>query len=71
MRDCSASLFVIASGAKQSQTAYGIASSLTLLAMTVELLNNRRMLFLTQIYILPLNKASHKNEPVAKLFKIN
>ncbi len=33
-------LFVIASEAKQSQTAYGIASSLTLLAMTVELFNN-------------------------------
>ena len=30
---------VIASEAKQSQSVYGIASSLTLLAMTVELLN--------------------------------
>jgi len=33
-------MFVIASEAKQSQTVYGIASSLTLLAMTVELLND-------------------------------
>ena len=35
-------LFVIASGAKQSQPPYKIVSSLTLLAMTIELLNNLR-----------------------------
>ncbi len=43
MRLFSNPLFVIASEVKQSQTESVIASSLTLLAMTIELLNDLRL----------------------------
>ena len=49
-------LFVIASEAKQSQTVYRIASSLALLAMTAELLNNLLIWKPYPLYPLPLDK---------------